>query len=93
MASSDNIELQRHDGHAVPETFNFKSGGGKAEEGIAYTTAVTQETQTGPANDTLQEKWNYPRRNLWRTFAAFFAFIVMGANDGKLSYRPAGICM
>lgn len=27
------------------------------------------------------EQWNFPRRNLYRTAAAFWSFIVMGAND------------
>lgn len=33
------------------------------------------------------EKWNTPRLNLWRTFAAFWSFIVMGSNDAAY-----GVC-
>ena len=29
----------------------------------------------------LLEKWNQPRVNIHRTFAAFWSFLVMGAND------------
>ncbi|QDS74388.1 hypothetical protein FKW77_005525 [Venturia effusa] len=29
----------------------------------------------------LLQQWNYPRVNLWRTLAAFWGFIIMGAND------------
>jgi fucose permease len=27
------------------------------------------------------QKWNYPRINMWRCFAAFYSFIILGAND------------
>ncbi|KAL2849839.1 major facilitator superfamily domain-containing protein [Aspergillus pseudoustus] len=27
------------------------------------------------------ERWNYPRANVYKTFATFWAFLVMGAND------------
>ncbi|KAF2018727.1 MFS general substrate transporter [Aaosphaeria arxii CBS 175.79] len=27
------------------------------------------------------ERWHAPRTNLWRTFAAFWSFVVMGSND------------
>jgi hypothetical protein len=35
------------------------------------------------ASEQLQ-KWNYPRVNLWRTLAAFWGFIIMGANDAAV---------
>ncbi|KAL1599603.1 hypothetical protein SLS60_007406 [Paraconiothyrium brasiliense] len=31
--------------------------------------------------DAKLERWNAPRGNLWRTLAAFWSFVVMGAND------------
>lgn len=33
------------------------------------------------------QKWNYPRSNMWRVFACFWSFLVVGMNDG--SY---GVC-
>ncbi|KAF2401487.1 MFS general substrate transporter [Trichodelitschia bisporula] len=30
------------------------------------------------------EKWNFPRRNIWRTSAAFLGFAVMGMNDAAI---------
>ncbi|KAK4952875.1 hypothetical protein LTR66_013716, partial [Elasticomyces elasticus] len=27
------------------------------------------------------QKWNHPRRNVYRIFATFWAFVVMGMND------------
>ncbi|KGO68313.1 Major facilitator superfamily domain, general substrate transporter [Penicillium italicum] len=35
----------------------------------------------GPENFPLLEKWNQPRVNIHRTFATFWSFLVMGAND------------
>ncbi|KAL3462687.1 major facilitator superfamily domain-containing protein [Aspergillus heterothallicus] len=32
------------------------------------------------------ERWNYPRANVYKTFATFWAFLVMGANDS--AYGP-----
>ncbi|KAI9739949.1 MAG: hypothetical protein M1818_005005 [Claussenomyces sp. TS43310] len=34
------------------------------------------------AVDALQ-KWNSPRINMWRVFATFFSFFIVGANDGS----------
>jgi hypothetical protein len=31
--------------------------------------------------DAKLERWNAPRGNLWKTLAAFWSFVVMGAND------------
>lgn len=33
------------------------------------------------------ERWYAPRTNLWRTFAAFWSFVVMGSNDAAY-----GVC-
>jgi hypothetical protein len=38
------------------------------------------------ATDEIQ-KWNYPRKNMFRTFAAFWGFIIMGANDAAVGVR------
>jgi hypothetical protein len=29
------------------------------------------------------QKWNSPRVNMWRVFAAFWSFFVLGMNDGS----------
>lgn len=33
------------------------------------------------ASTSVIERWNRPKINIWRTIAAFFTFIMMGAND------------
>ncbi|KAJ4341916.1 hypothetical protein N0V95_007101 [Ascochyta clinopodiicola] len=30
---------------------------------------------------SVTERWNYPKANIYRTFATLFAFMIMGAND------------
>lgn len=35
-------------------------------------------TTAGPDK---HERWNAPRLNMWRSFAAFWSFVVMGSND------------
>lgn len=35
----------------------------------------------GPESFPRLEKWNQPRVNIHRTFATFWSFLVMGAND------------
>lgn len=39
------------------------------------------------------ERWNAPRTNLWRTFAAFWSFVVMGANDAAYGVCPVPWCI
>ena len=56
----------------------------------AFTTARSQDTRlstTGDEDEPVREKWNEPRINMYRTFAAFWAFVVMGMNDGMVSAR------
>ncbi|KZN87414.1 Bypass of stop codon protein [Penicillium chrysogenum] len=39
------------------------------------------DSRLGPESFPLLEKWNQPRINIHRTFATFWSFLVMGAND------------
>ena len=38
-----------------------------------------------PPEDAVEalERWNGPDGNMWRVFAAFWSFLVMGTNDGS----------
>lgn len=42
---------------------------------------------TTSANEEL-ERWNYPRQNMYRTFACFWGFVLMGMNDATYGVRP-----
>ncbi len=37
------------------------------------------------------EQWNDPRINMWRVFATFFSFVVVGAIDGAYGVCNAGV--
>ncbi|PLB44804.1 MFS transporter [Aspergillus steynii IBT 23096] len=39
-----------------------------------------------PNSTPEPEKWNHPRPNIWKVFATFWSFLVMGANDA--AYGP-----
>lgn len=43
------------------------------------------ESPAGNDDDTrvsrIVEKWNEPRINMYRTFATFWSFVILGAND------------
>lgn len=41
----------------------------------------SDEALAPPTAVGVVEKWNEPRSNIYRTFATFWSFLVMGAND------------
>ncbi|RJE26881.1 Mfs transporter [Aspergillus sclerotialis] len=41
----------------------------------------SDEAVAPPTAVSVVEKWNEPRSNIYRTFATFWSFLVMGAND------------
>jgi hypothetical protein len=70
-----NIELQpisaaviHNEGHTLEEQDRSK---------IDPTVYLPQPSTTV----SVVERWNHPRRNISRTFATLFAFLLMGAND------------
>jgi hypothetical protein len=38
---------------------------------------------------SVVERWNHPPINIQRTFATFFAFVIMGANDAAYGVSPS----
>ncbi|KAF2842433.1 MFS general substrate transporter [Patellaria atrata CBS 101060] len=51
---------------------NFATGDGDPVETLPSPTTATMEKK---------QQWNHPRINVTRSFAAFWAFVLMGAND------------
>lgn len=51
-----------------------------------------EENPPSTAVNALQ-KWNYPRANMWRVFACFWSFLVVGMNDGAYGVRSAFILL
>ena len=62
----------------------------------AFTTALSQGARLstlGEEDEPVRERWNEPRINMYRTFAAFWAFVVMGMNDGMVSAHLSQDCL
>lgn len=38
-----------------------------------------------PAAATVLQKWNNPRINMFRVFATFYSFVILGLNDVRIS--------
>jgi len=73
MSASNNIELPPRVGLAELESQGGNRGTGKADDGFTFATAVTEDTHA--ENDAAQEKWNHPRRNIYKTGAAFWGML------------------
>lgn len=54
------------------------------ENGDARSLSSTHGADSaGSRNVTgTKQRWNHPQRNMWKVFAAFICFSVVGANDG-----------
>jgi len=68
---------------AVVESMNagFKPD---AEPRVLGTSSFRDETQS-PPEDAVEalERWNSPDGNMWRVFATFWSFLIVGMNDGS----------
>jgi len=86
MSTTDTIELQQPRVRYEDIPAQQKKSNVKTEESPAFARAVSQDTELTinlDDEEPVQERWNESRINIFRTFAAFWAFIVMGMNDGE----------
>ncbi len=79
MASSQSIhsavELQALENGRGPETTHVGTSPRPSDN--------NGTTRHGADIVTLtKQQWNHPRRNMWKVFAAFICFSIVGANDG-----------
>lgn len=53
--------------------------------GISDLEDIRAESDAIPSQDAVEQlqKWNYPRSNMWRVFATFWSFLIVGMNDGS----------
>ena len=65
------------------------------ENGVADSAPPFQGTRDA-SDDALagnvteaKQRWNHPRKNMWKVFASFVCFVVVGANDGSYGVRPS----
>ena len=77
----------------LPEQPLDASGPGTSDAEMKNGSAtVTQEANN--ANSTPAtvvsppQRWNHPRINMWRSFASFFGFVIMGLNDSAYGVCP-----
>lgn len=92
MTASSELQDQR------PEKLQEPRDAGDAEKGLQ---AQTQPELRGSCenarsnnNDEELERWNSTPRNIAKTLATFWAFLVMGANDSAygVSFYLAASC-
>jgi hypothetical protein len=86
MSTTDTIELQQSRVRYGDLPARMKNSSVKTEESPAFVKAMSQDTVISTNLDDdepARERWNESRVNIFRTFAAFWAFTVMGMNDGK----------
>lgn len=60
---------------------------------IEVLASSTSNTDTPSSAVTALEKWNHPRSNVYRTFATFWSFFVMGANDAAYGVSNQQCCV
>jgi hypothetical protein len=79
--SSSAFEMQSFAPEIRPEDGNQKRLGVSDLEDVR-----AQANPPSTAVDALQ-KWNAPQINMWRVFATFWSFFVVGMNDGSYGVR------
>lgn len=81
MTTTDPIELQPPIRYEVPEKSRMEASASKVNDSVTFAHALTEETQQSNVQDEEKpkERWNESRANICRTFAAFWAFVVMGS--------------
>ena len=76
----------RRDGNNSTELQNSQSI--KAAGKLSLNATYVNGKETTGLEHVSQQKWNYPRINMWRTFATFLGFFIMGLNDGAYGVWP-----
>lgn len=51
------------------------------EDGQKQRDVPSSNLQTTSPSVPIEETWNHPRSNISKTFATFWSFLIMGAND------------
>jgi hypothetical protein len=80
-----NIQQSKTKGQGAPDlTLQTRSGDGNIRESIDRRhkddADAEPPAEAGPVVHAL-ERWNSPASNIPRTFATFWSFVIMGAND------------
>ena len=84
------IELQPSRQHEIAErkgTYPTSVEEGQKQSGNIVIKDANEDLQTPALPAERQERWNYPRINMARTFVAFYGFVIMGLNDAAYGVR------
>ncbi|KAJ9636325.1 hypothetical protein H2199_008000 [Coniosporium tulheliwenetii] len=88
--ASSTVELQPYPTGGSERSISMTEFLTRTDPANASNNAGSQHTQNNDPAEFLPqpsttvgvvERWNHPRINLYRTFATFFGFLIMGAND------------
>jgi hypothetical protein len=74
--SSSGIELQ---------SFSVPQSNTQSEQKLGISDPEDIRTDTAPPTEAVEalQRWNSSRIQMWRVFATFWAFFVVGMNDGS----------
>jgi hypothetical protein len=74
--SSSGIELQ---------SFSVPQSKSQSEQKLGISDLEDIRTNTAPPTEAVEalQRWNSSRIQMWRVFATFWAFFVVGMNDGS----------
>ena len=74
--SSSGIELQ---------SFSVPGSKSQSEQKLGISDPEDIRTDTAPPTEAVEalQRWNSSRIQMWRVFATFWAFFVVGMNDGS----------
>ncbi len=88
-SSNSNIELQQYpqsssSGSRPPASAIFDNTSGSPQK-LGISDLENIRTDVLPPQDAVEalQRWNSPRINMWRVFATFWSFLILGMNDGS----------
>lgn len=72
--ASNGIELQSYPPSHTPS---------ERKLGISDLEEIRQDSVPSARAVEVKQRWNSPKSNMWRVFATFWSFFVVGMNDGS----------
>jgi hypothetical protein len=90
--STDTRVMELHELHALPKPkalltrISSRLSRVRNEDDLSQNEPDVNETLPSPTIAAVepQERWNSSRTMIYRTFAAFWGFVIMGANDAAV---------
>ena len=77
------VQLQTLDGDAPKDNL-----GAEHTQSPLRLSDAKEEDETLPSNvRDSKQRWNHPRKNMLKVFAAFISFSIIGANDGAYGVK------